>query len=72
MKTLIIAEAGVNHNGSFEIAKQLVDKFSVAFHFMPLFKLGSENKYHLYYDTTKANLQERLQTFNYTNIEKSL
>ncbi len=26
MKTLIIAEAGVNHNGSFEIAKQLVDK----------------------------------------------
>lgn len=25
MKTLIIAEAGVNHNGSFEIAKQLVD-----------------------------------------------
>ncbi len=26
MKTLIIAEAGVNHNGYFEIAKQLVDK----------------------------------------------
>ena len=26
MKTLIIAEAGVNHNGSFELAKQLVDK----------------------------------------------
>ena len=26
MKTLIIAEAGVNHNGSFDIAKQLVDK----------------------------------------------
>lgn len=26
MKTLIIAEAGVNHNGNFEIAKQLVDK----------------------------------------------
>lgn len=25
MKTLIIAEAGVNHNGSLEIAKQLVD-----------------------------------------------
>lgn len=25
-KTLIIAEAGVNHNGSLEIAKQLVDK----------------------------------------------
>ena len=25
MKTLIIAEAGVNHNGNFEIAKQLVD-----------------------------------------------
>ena len=25
-KTLIIAEAGVNHNGSIEIAKQLVDK----------------------------------------------
>lgn len=25
MKTLIIAEAGVNHNGSFEIARQLVD-----------------------------------------------
>lgn len=25
MKTLIIAEAGVNHNGSFETAKQLVD-----------------------------------------------
>lgn len=24
-KTLIIAEAGVNHNGSIEIAKQLVD-----------------------------------------------
>ncbi len=26
MKTLIIAEAGVNHNGSFELAKKLVDK----------------------------------------------
>ena len=26
MHTLIIAEAGVNHNGSIEIAKQLVDK----------------------------------------------
>lgn len=25
-KTLIIAEAGVNHNGSFEMAKQLVDR----------------------------------------------
>ena len=25
-KTLIIAEAGVNHNGSFELAKQLVDQ----------------------------------------------
>ncbi len=26
MHTLIIAEAGVNHNGSIDIAKQLVDK----------------------------------------------
>lgn len=26
MKTFIIAEAGVNHNGSFDLAKQLVDK----------------------------------------------
>ena len=26
MKTLIIAEAGVNHNGDFELAKKLVDK----------------------------------------------
>ena len=26
MKTLIIAEAGVNHNGNFEIAKKLVDE----------------------------------------------
>lgn len=26
MKTLIIAEAGVNHNGNFDLAKQLVDK----------------------------------------------
>lgn len=26
MKTLIIAEAGVNHNGNFELAKQLIDK----------------------------------------------
>ena len=25
MKTFIIAEAGVNHNGSVEIAKKLVD-----------------------------------------------
>ena len=25
-KVLIIAEAGVNHNGSLEIAKKLVDK----------------------------------------------
>ena len=25
-KVLIIAEAGVNHNGSLELAKQLVDK----------------------------------------------
>ena len=30
MKTLIIAEAGVNHNGSFELAKQLVDKAAEA------------------------------------------
>ncbi len=30
MKTLIIAEAGVNHNGNFEIAKQLVDKAAEA------------------------------------------
>ena len=26
MKTLIIAEAGVNHNGDFELAKKLIDK----------------------------------------------
>ena len=26
MKTLIIAEAGVNHNGNFDLAKKLVDK----------------------------------------------
>ncbi len=26
MKTFIIAEAGVNHNGSFELAKKLIDK----------------------------------------------
>ena len=26
MKTLIIAEAGVNHNGNFELAKKLIDK----------------------------------------------
>jgi sialic acid synthase SpsE len=25
-RTLIIAEAGVNHNGSLDLAKQLVDK----------------------------------------------
>ena len=25
MKTMIIAEAGVNHNGSIELAKQLID-----------------------------------------------
>ena len=25
MKTLIIAEAGVNHNGSIEVAKNLID-----------------------------------------------
>ena len=30
MKTLIIAEAGVNHNGSFELAKELVDKAAEA------------------------------------------
>ncbi|MBQ6560014.1 MAG: N-acetylneuraminate synthase [Erysipelotrichaceae bacterium] len=30
MKTLIIAEAGVNHNGNFELAKQLVDKAAEA------------------------------------------
>ncbi len=30
MKTLIIAEAGVNHNGDFEIAKQLIDKAAEA------------------------------------------
>ena len=30
MKTFIIAEAGVNHNGSFELAKQLVDKAVLA------------------------------------------
>lgn len=28
--TIIIAEAGVNHNGSVEIAKQLVDRGSSA------------------------------------------
>ena len=26
MKTLIIAEAGVNHNGSLTLAKELIDK----------------------------------------------
>ena len=30
MKTLIIAEAGVNHNGSIEIAKQLIDAAAAA------------------------------------------
>ena len=30
MKTLIIAEAGVNHNGDFELAKKLVDKAAEA------------------------------------------
>lgn len=29
-RTLIIAEAGVNHNGSIEVAKQLVDKAAMA------------------------------------------
>ena len=29
-KTFIIAEAGVNHNGSFELAKELVNKASDA------------------------------------------
>lgn len=29
-RTLIIAEAGVNHNGSIELAKQLVDKAATA------------------------------------------
>lgn len=29
-RTLIIAEAGVNHNGSMEVAKQLVDKAAMA------------------------------------------
>ena len=28
--TVIIAEAGVNHNGSLELAKQLIDAASVA------------------------------------------
>ena len=30
MKTFIIAEAGVNHNGSLDLAKQLVDAASAA------------------------------------------
>ena len=29
-KTLIIAEAGVNHNGSIEMAKQLIDVAAAA------------------------------------------
>ena len=29
-KTLIIAEAGVNHNGSIEMAKQLIDTAAVS------------------------------------------
>ena len=30
MKTLIIAEAGVNHNGSLDLAKQLIDAAKAA------------------------------------------
>jgi N,N'-diacetyllegionaminate synthase len=30
MNTLIIAEAGVNHNGSMELAKKLIDAASDA------------------------------------------
>ena len=26
VKTIIIAEAGINHNGSFDIAKRMIDK----------------------------------------------
>ena len=29
-KVFIIAEAGVNHNGSFELAKRMVDKAKLA------------------------------------------
>ena len=54
-KTIIIAEAGVNHNGSLSIAKKLIDVASKLMQTMLNFKLLKLKK--LY-----PNLQKKLNT----------
>lgn len=62
MKTLIIAEAGVNHNGSLELAKQLIDAAAdagadyVKFQTFKTEKLVSQNAKKA--DYQKANLKD--------------
>ena len=52
-KTIIIAEIGVNHNGSFNLAKKLIDKAkSVGATFA---------KFQVYIQLTKSHMKNRLK-----------
>ena len=64
MKTLIIAEAGVNHNGSYELAKKLVEEAAIAgadivkFQTFKASKLVTENAAKAEYQIEKTDIYE--------------
>ena len=67
MKTVIIAEAGVNHNGSIDLAKQLVDVAKDAgadYVKFQTFKAKNLSTQH----AEKANYQKNINT-NETHFE---
>ena len=64
-KTLIIAEAGVNHNGSFKIAKKLIDVASRAGADIVKFQTFKTDSF-LIKKTPKANYQKKSSMKNQT------
>ena len=67
MKTLIIAEAGVNHNGSYELAKKLVEEAAnagadiVKFQTFKASNLVTENAAKAVYQIEKTDISETQQ-----------
>ena len=74
MKVLIIAEAGVNHNGSLELAKKLIDIASdagvdiIKFQTFKTENLVTKNAQKAEYQ--KQNIHDKEETLQYTMLKK--